>query len=153
MKRVLAVLVAIAAVVALSDNQAQAQNFVGGYQFGAGLQSNCGGGLFRGGYAAREQPPYFALYPPVYYSHIVPRPYGISPFAAPAGIAPVELSVPVPISIKNPHFDSSMETVSEINEASDVEAATGEKTTFYEPILIHNPFVDRLGTEIVGVVR
>ena len=37
------------------------------------------------------------------------RPYGVSPFAAPAGIAPVELSMPQPVAhkpmvIHNPHF-------------------------------------------------
>lgn len=34
--------------------------------------------------------PYFALYPPVYYSQSVPRPYGYSPFALPPGTKPVE---------------------------------------------------------------
>jgi hypothetical protein len=37
------------------------------------------------GYAT-PYPPYFALYPPVYYSHHVARPYGYSPFAYPPGI-------------------------------------------------------------------
>lgn len=30
-------------------------------------------------------PPYFALHPPVYYSHSIARPYGLSPFACPHG--------------------------------------------------------------------
>ncbi len=37
--------------------------------------------------------PHFALYPPVYYSHPVGRPYGFSPFALPPGIPPVEPSL------------------------------------------------------------
>jgi hypothetical protein len=32
-----------------------------------------------------RQPPYYALFPPVYYSYPVPRPYGYSPFAYPPG--------------------------------------------------------------------
>ena len=121
MKRIFALIVALAAIVLVGNEAAQAQNYVGGYQFGAGLQSNCGGGFFRGG-TPREQAPYFAQYPPVYYSHIVPRPYGISPYAAPAGIAPVEMSVPMPapmpITVRNPFFESKIETVSDGTEKS-----------------------------------
>jgi hypothetical protein len=87
------------------DSVVQAQIFDQGYQFGAGLQA-AGYGNF-GGFRSipREQPPYFAQFPPVYYSRIVPRPYGISPYAAPAGIMPVEMSVPMPCPtiISNPH--------------------------------------------------
>ena len=28
-----------------------------------------------------DPPPYFSLFPPVYYSHVTPRPYGFSPYA------------------------------------------------------------------------
>ncbi len=51
--------------------------------------------------------PYFALYPPVYYSHSVPRPYGYSPFALPPGMTPAEGIVqPQPKSkeIVNPYY-------------------------------------------------
>ncbi len=120
MKRIFALMMALAAIVLMGDAAAQAQNYMGGYQFGAGWQSN-GGGFFRGG-TPREQPPYFAQFPPVYYSHIVPRPYGISPYAAPAGIAPVEMSfpmpAPMPITVRNPFFESKIETVSEGTEKS-----------------------------------
>lgn len=100
-----------------------------GYGFGAGLgfgqpfpypgaaahHGGChnGFGLFpigTIGFAPRsEEPPYFAKFPPVYYSHIVRRPYGVSPYAAPPGIAPVELAVPapLPVTIVNPHFEES----------------------------------------------
>lgn len=51
------------------------------------------------------KPPYFALHPPVYYDRIVPRAYGISPFAVPAGVMPVENQVPVaPKAISNPFY-------------------------------------------------
>ncbi len=56
--------------------------------------------------------PYFALYPPVYYSQSVPRPYGYSPFALPPGVLPVEpVAAPEVKSamIINPFFRSSDE--------------------------------------------
>lgn len=34
-------------------------------------------------YYVQQEPPYFALYPPVYYSYPVRRPYGLSPYAWP----------------------------------------------------------------------
>ena len=39
--------------------------------------------------------PYFAAHPPVYYSHIVPRPYGWSPYAYPPG-TPMPEVAPAP---------------------------------------------------------
>src|SRR5436305_13284406 len=54
-------------------------------------------------------PPYYAIYPPVYYSQqITARPYGASPFAWPAGFAPItyveqgELTGPQPQVVENP---------------------------------------------------
>ncbi len=124
MKRILTLFAAVAAVTLISQanlSEARAQGFVNGYQFGAGINSfgGCNGGGFNGfngfgwvGDVYREQPPYFATHPPVYYSHIVKRPYGISPYAAPAGIAPVEMSfvAPVPATIHNPYFEQPIET-------------------------------------------
>lgn len=89
MKRLLAIAVAIASVTLLA-NQSEAQ--LHGFQFGVGLrQAHRNHGLaFRGFSEPREQPPYFAKFPPVYYNDIVPRNYGVSPYAVPAGIMPVE---------------------------------------------------------------
>ncbi len=145
---------AVALVVSafFCESNATAQSFHQGYQFGAGFQSagmgQCGGGGFYRS-MSREQPPYFAQFPPVYYSHVVPRPYGISPYAAPAGIAPVEMSVPVlvpnPVSIKNPHYngtvtaDAGVPQVKPTKEASP--AATTGKTTGLKKIV--NPHFDR----------
>jgi hypothetical protein len=33
-----------------------------------------------------ERLPFYTLYPPVYYSHVVPRPFGYSPFAYPPAV-------------------------------------------------------------------
>jgi hypothetical protein len=55
-----------------------------------------------------EAPPYFALYPPVYYdSQIIRRPYGISPYAAPPGIPPTEMMMgaPQPERVVNPYVE------------------------------------------------
>ena len=63
------------------SSTAQAQwGFGGGFGYGGGL--GFGGGFANGAYTL-EPPPYFSLFPPVYYSHITPRPYGFSPFAYP----------------------------------------------------------------------
>jgi hypothetical protein len=65
---------------------------------GGGFGGGFGGGI---GYS-REQPPFFAMYPPVYYNDIVSRNYGVSPFATPPGVAPIEGTVaPQPVIIKN----------------------------------------------------
>ena len=81
---------ALLASVSLTASEASAQ--IGGYQFGVGIQqANCGFNGFGRFFATpREQPPFFAQFPPVYYNEVVPRNYGVSPYAAPAGIAPVE---------------------------------------------------------------
>ena len=56
------------------------------------------------GRANRQVLPYFAVHPPVYYSHIVARPYGYSPWALPPGMEPAESKVaPQPEMIPNPH--------------------------------------------------
>jgi len=117
MRKIFSVVCLFLAIGVIPTSQAPAQTFQSGYQFGAGLGvSGIGGGFcdpffgpignFRS--FPREQPPYFAQFPPVYYSHIVRRPYGVSPFAAPPGIMPVEMTIPVavtpPQSIRNPHF-------------------------------------------------
>lgn len=104
MKNILTLAIAVAAVVLFASEQASAQGYAGGYGFGAGIcNAGCNGGVSR-----FQAPPYFAQFPPVYYNGIVRRPYGISPYAAPAGIEPVELrAVPEevkPMTIRNPYI-------------------------------------------------
>ena len=107
MKRIIAIAAAFVAIVICSEGAAQAQSFLnpGGFPYPDAVyqQSFGGAGLFGGGFSRpRAQPPYFAQFPPVYYSHAVKRPYGISPYAAPAGIVPVELSHPHAVTRVNP---------------------------------------------------
>lgn len=59
----------------------------------------------------REPVPYYALYPPVYYSYPVPRPYGYSPFAYPPGVATPQVQfkqarVAPPKRVQNPFVRS-----------------------------------------------
>lgn len=148
MKNILSLAVAVAALALFASDQAAAQGYSNGYQFGTGVNqsrgcSGCnqfGGGFFSGfnriGILDRAQaPPYFAQFPPVYYSGIVRRPYGISPYAAPAGIEPVELrAIPAdvkPITIRNPYMNK---TQSASGPAIEVEADSADdaanKTTW-----------------------
>lgn len=58
--------------------------------------------------------PYFAQHPPVHYSReIVRRPYGVSPYAAPSGVVPVEMQVQLPpsnpVKIVNPYVEQAPE--------------------------------------------
>jgi hypothetical protein len=120
MKRLLMLGIVLTAIFMFSESNANAQTMGQGYQFGVGINNaTCVNDIYRYGYFGygrypdnsisrefrRDQAPFFARFPPVYYSHVVKRPYGISPYAAPAGIMPVEMGMkPEPLSITNPFF-------------------------------------------------
>ncbi|HVX11979.1 MAG TPA: hypothetical protein VHC22_12415 [Pirellulales bacterium] len=89
-------IIVAAAVCGLSAGEAKAQ--VGGspYFLGYGFYGN-------GLYNSIDRPPFYALFPPVYYSHPVGRPYGYSPFAYPPGFTtPVIQPAPVK-EVANPY--------------------------------------------------
>ncbi|MBI3837392.1 MAG: hypothetical protein HY288_05605 [Planctomycetia bacterium] len=70
----------------LSASSAFAQNGIGVI----GAPGAYGFGFFNYGAQlnnSSEHIPFYALYPPVYYSYPVARPYGYSPFAYPPGVA------------------------------------------------------------------
>ena len=50
-----------------------------------------------------QRPPYFALFPPVYYSHPVRRPYVYSPCAYLPGRMPPKIKPRPPLVIRNPY--------------------------------------------------
>ena len=91
--------------------------------------------------------PYFAAFPPVYYSAPVPRTYGYSPFAYPPGTRTPDLAVPAMAAkeILNPFVKSSSEVKLE---AEEVDKVTSSDSTS-EPLAIANPFV---GSRIAGPV-
>ena len=86
--------------------------------------------------------PYFAKFPPVYYSGIVKRPYGISPFATPPGIIPTELqvAVPKPVTISNPFFNNDIEEIDtiQVETESNLDSSIDNKTTEWKA----NPYTE-----------
>lgn len=133
--RFLFTLAIVAGTLATCSTSADAQIYNDGYQFGAGYRQHCG---FLGGFLTpREQPPYFATFPPVYYSGIVKRPYGISPYAAPAGIVPVELTIAQPLTVTNPFFQNEVTPVSDEleSEPSSVDENDNKVTWLVNPHL------------------
>lgn len=142
--------IAVVALALFASEQTSAQTYNDGYQFGTGVGQSFrggnnnrnvyGGGLFSGlnriGILDRAQtPPYFAQFPPVYYSGIVRRPYGISPFAAPPGIEPVEFRHQVieapPVTIRNPYINNAAPVSGPALEAeSNSTDDTANKTTW-----------------------
>jgi len=94
----------------------------------------CPGGV--GGYVPwlldMERLPYFALHPPVYYSHPVPRTYGYSPFASLPDLTIFESLQAQPLPIRNPYAVSSGPEAAAVS-------------TGATPLVVRNPFVDRPG--------
>jgi hypothetical protein len=89
-----------------------------------------GGSVYTSG--VRGLPPYFSLYPPVYYSYPVPRTYGYSPFAYPLGTPTPEVTITDenPQIMVNPYVPRSQPT------------SQADKTAGGPQMLV-NPFVER----------
>src|SRR5262245_12087464 len=96
-------LVGVLLVVGVLQTDASAQGL------GCGLGGGGYGlGFFNYGYGQgidTPRLPYYALYPPVYYSYPVPRTYGYSPFAYPPGTMTPEVIQPAQAApvIYNPY--------------------------------------------------
>lgn len=96
--------------------------------------------LRTGGGISNPDPPYFAVHPPVYYNRVVSRAYGISPFAAPAGVMPVENSIAgPPKTVLNPFFKPNPKSVLKTTE-SDSQKIRGSKIAPNQLSRIINPF-------------
>ena len=112
----------------------------GGFRGGNFGFGGFGGGFFGGGFDREADLPYFAKFPPVYYSGIVKRPYGISPFATPPGIIPTELQIavpPKPVAISNPFFDAEADAI-QVETESKSDSKVDDKTTQWSP----NPYTE-----------
>jgi len=136
----------VATLAMFSPSTAEAQ-FHDGFRFGRGISGGFGGGCggFGGGVTTpREQPPYFAKFPPVYYNGIVPRPYGFSPYAVPGGITPAEVNSALPLTISNPFIEGEFAPVSNSNENNNenVVDEVGNKVT-WKP----NPYIETLAVK------
>ncbi len=157
MKKIMMLALAVVSVVAFSKSDAMAQDYQNSYRFGVGLgygtqfpypktghYGNRGVRPLRGlglGFDNLgaivdrvDAPPYFAQYPPVYYNGIISRPYGISPYAAPPGIMPVEMTIPmvIPQAIQNPYYEQQITPASE-NTAEPVNSTDNQSTHIYNP--------------------
>lgn len=101
-----------------------------------GYNSGFYGGLPYSVYSL-DSVPYYALHPPVYYSHVVPRPYGYSPYAYPPGIMTPEVAPgeSAPQVMINPHVPSRTKASQTENR---VAAASPRQI---EPKTILNPYV------------
>jgi hypothetical protein len=162
MKKILLLALAVVSVTAFSNSDLMAQDYQNSYRFGVGLgygtqfpypnkgyfgnrryRGFIGDGLWNaGGIVDRvDAPPYFAQYPPVYYNGIISRPYGISPYAAPPGITPVEMTIPMPVpqAIQNPYYEQQLTPASE-NKTETV-APVGNQSTH-----IYNPYVETISS-------
>ena len=135
MKRMLMLAIAMVATMTLGVEQADAQNRSPlGWSVHTVDQTGFGfpgyrKGMRRGGngffpfafndfynpysFNRPEPQPYFAMNPPVYYSdQIVRRPVGVSPFPAPPGVVPVEMTIKVePQVMKNPYYKEKAQQV------------------------------------------
>jgi hypothetical protein len=77
--------------------------------YGYGYTSNYGGYI--------PAPPYYSVFPPVYYSaHITKRHYGAAPYAWPAGMQPITyvnytaVATVEPLMVENPHVQGARPT-------------------------------------------
>jgi hypothetical protein len=112
-----AILIVASGVFATS---ASAQGFgSGGYGLGFYNYGNSG--------INQASIPYYALYPPVYYSFPVPRTYGYSPFAYPPGVMTPEVAPTVAaVEFHNPYVPQPSEPA-----PSDRTVSTAK--TYYNP--------------------
>ena len=125
-------------LIAIVPASAQAYWPYSGYGFGYPW----GNGYFNGynyGYDYVPAPPYFSIYPPVYYSsQITARHYGASPFAWPSVSEPITYvsqpeaaEAPQPLLIENPY----------VKGAKRADATRDNREV--QPVKIENPYVAR----------
>ncbi|MEM9657586.1 MAG: hypothetical protein AAF961_04410 [Planctomycetota bacterium] len=134
-RKLLFVIVA-ASPLALANN-ASAQWGYGGYG-GYGFGGFWDIGRLYGVLA--DNVPYYAAFPPVYYSYPVPRTYGYSPFAYPPGYTTPDVAIdaPPPLAVNNPYTEKKAEDLpSQSSDAVDRTAAAAAPT----PLVIYNPYV------------
>ncbi|HEY2883524.1 MAG TPA: hypothetical protein VGJ15_13850 [Pirellulales bacterium] len=98
MKRIICLAILFLTALAVGNaTPAKAQGYCGGY-------GGCGINFPYGLYGSRvNDVPYFAMFPPVYYSMPVPRTYGWSPFAYPPGTMTPEVEADSPEELVNPY--------------------------------------------------
>ena len=121
---VLVAAVALAAGLGFGAGSAQAQYFGYGYGWAGGTGPY---NLYTNG----DTPPFYALYPPVYYSRPYARSYGFSPFAYPPGFTTPQNMVSAAQGVQT----------SEIYDSNAPLPATNVAVSTPTPLVIENPFV------------
>jgi hypothetical protein len=115
------------------------RGFGGGFGIGIGGFGDCGWDLAELYRELYNNLPYFALHPPVYYSEIVPRTYGYSPFAYPPGVMTPEVAcAPQPVTINNPYVPATKPATAPAGQPTDRAASVSQPV---EPLVVINPFV------------
>ena len=132
LRRTLVLALALAAGGAAANARAQCGAYGGGYGYGYWDI----GRLYS---VLSQNVPYYAAFPPVYYSVPVPRTYGYSPFAYPPGTMTPEVEIVEPLAITNPYFSGTSAEATATDAAS---KAPIDRTTA-APAVIVNPFVER----------
>ncbi len=134
----LAVVLALASIFAgnASAQCAGGGPFYGGYGFGAWDVGRLYGVLSR-------NVPYYAAFPPVYYSVPVPRTYGYSPFAYPPGVMTPEVEFSQPVTINNPYFKGEKVEPAKLQRKSTPADKTTSTAPTKAPQLVLNPFVNQ----------
>ena len=157
MKKLVALAAAAVCFAAAASESVEAGSpYLGRHQFGGlfygfgGHGGHCGHlGRFGVGSALGSVPvpPYFALHPPVYYSHPVPRTYGHSPFPYPGIYETPEIELPSAEIIENPHIEQAPEP-----ESQGASLRTTAKTQVKIQLELLNPHVVPGGqTRLVGL--
>ncbi len=130
-------------------SNANAQFLGGGGGYGLGFFNYSNNNLMV------QRPPYYALYPPVYYSYPVARTYGYSPFAYPPGTMTPEVSPKVQAAIyHNPFVRRKAEPTAEKQDKSvRRDQPLGKSSPVRVAKTYLNPFVQQAGrasTEVLA---
>lgn len=157
MRKVLLVLLAAAMTAGLiSTREAMADgNIIVHSTSSVGFGNNCGLGYGNrwswGPYSLNRSlgylpmPPYYAMHPPVYYSHNVAVPYGMSPYPissySPSVSYVAERSIPEPQVVVNPYVDQDTQIDEGSTEpAMKVVDAEGESVAVQAPKVVNNSY-------------
>lgn len=93
--------------------------------------------------------PYFSLFPPVYYSTPVARPYGFSPFALPPGVQPAEgiVGPGEPQMTVNPFFNQEQNDDADGEENEDADEPAQNQQAKRRQVVTNPFFVKELSPE------
>ena len=142
--RRMVMLAVVAAASAGAAGRAEAQmayGCAGGYGYGWGAWDV--GRLYS---VLAQNVPYYAAFPPVYYSVPAPRTYGYSPFAYPPGVMTPEVVTAEPLSISNPYFSDAGDSAATRPTEAPVDRTTSTPAQAPAsgssgPLVIINPYV------------